>query len=166
MASDSSFDIISKLDMQEVTNAIDQAMREVTTRYDFRDTNTTIELKTEEHEIVITTTDDYKVQACDEVLRNKMVKRGVPLKALVSEPATQSGMNKMIMKIKMQDGIPQEKAKEIVKFIKEQPVKKVQASIQKDVVRVTSAKKDDLQAVMQALRAHDFGIDMQFSNFR
>ena len=166
MASDSSFDIVSKIDMQEVTNGIDQAMREITTRYDFRDTNTTIELKTEDREIVITTTDDYKVKAAEEVLRNKMIKRGVPLKALTSEPATQSGMNKMIMKIKMQDGIPQEKGKEIVKFIKEQDIKKIQASIQKDVVRVTSAKKDDLQAAMQLIRAHDFGIDMQFTNFR
>ena len=166
MAADSSFDIVSKIDMQEVTNGIDQAMREISTRYDFRDTNTTIELKLEDREIVITTTDDYKVKAAEEVLRNKMIKRGVPLKALTSEPATQSGMNKMIMKIKMQDGIPQEKAKEIVKFIKEQDIKKIQASIQKDVVRVTSAKKDDLQSAMQFLKGHDFGIDMQFMNFR
>lgn len=166
MAADSSFDIVSKIDMQEVTNGIDQAMREISTRYDFRDTNTMIELKLEDREIVITTTDDYKVKAAEEVLRNKMIKRGVPLKALTSEPATQSGMNKMIMKIKMQDGIPQEKAKEIVKFIKEQEIKKIQASIQKDVVRVTSAKKDDLQSAMQLLKGHDFGIDMQFMNFR
>jgi cyclic-di-GMP-binding protein len=166
MATDSSFDISSKIEMQEVVNAIDQATREIVNRYDFRDTNTTIELKTEDREIIITTTDDYKVKAADEVLRGKMLKRGISLKALTSEAPYQSGMNKMIMKIKMQDGIPQEKAKEIVKFIKEQPVKKVQASIQKDVVRVTSAKKDDLQAVMQAVRTHDFGIDMQFTNFR
>jgi uncharacterized protein YajQ (UPF0234 family) len=166
MASDSSFDVVSKIDMQEVVNAIDQAMREISTRYDFRDTNTIIELKQEDREIIITTTDDYKVKASEEVLRNKMVKRGVPLKALTSEPAVQSGMNKMIMKIKMQDGIPQEKGKEIVKFIKEQNLKKIQASIQKDVIRVTSPKKDDLQDVMQLLKGHDFGIDMQFTNYR
>lgn len=166
MASDSSFDIVSKIDMQELVNAIDQAMREITTRYDFRDTNTTIELKQDDREVIITTTDDYKVKASEEVLRGKLVKRGLPLKAFTSEPATQSGMNKMIMKIKMQDGIPQEKGKEIVKFIKEQDFKKIQASIQKDVVRVTSPKKDDLQTAMQLLRGHDFGIDMQFTNFR
>jgi hypothetical protein len=166
MASESSFDIVSKIDMQEVVNAIDQAMREITTRYDFRDTNTTIELKQEEREIVITTTDDYKVKASEEVLRGKMIKRGVPLKALTSEPAVSSGMNKMIMKIKIQEGIPQEKAKEIVKYIKEQNLKKIQASIQKDVIRVTAPKKDDLQAVIQAVKAHDFGIDTQFTNYR
>jgi uncharacterized protein YajQ (UPF0234 family) len=166
MASESSFDIVSKIEMQEVVNAIDQAMREITTRYDFRDTNTTIELKQEDHEIVITTTDDYKVKASEEVLRGKMIKRGVPLKALASEPAVQSGMNKMVMKIKIQEGIPQEKAKEIVKFIKEQNLKKIQASIQKDVIRVTAPKKDDLQAVIQAVKGHDFGIDTQFTNYR
>ncbi|MGD0565998.1 MAG: YajQ family cyclic di-GMP-binding protein [Candidatus Goldiibacteriota bacterium] len=166
MASDSSFDIVSKIDMQEVVNAIDQAMREITTRYDFRDTNTTIELKQEEREIIITTTDDFKVKASEEVLRGKMIKRGIPLKALTSEPAAASGMNKMVMKIKIQDGIPQEKAKEIVKYIKEQNLKKVQASIQKDVIRVTAPKRDDLQAVIQAVKSHDFGIDTQFTNYR
>ena len=166
MASESSFDIVSKIEMQEVVNAIDQAMREITTRYDFRDTNTLIELKQEEREIIITTTDDYKVKASEEVLRGKMIKRGIPLKALTSEPATASGMNKMVMKIKIQDGIPQEKAKEIVKYIKEQNLKKIQASIQKDVIRVTAPKKDDLQAVIQAVKSHDFGIDTQFTNYR
>ncbi len=166
MASDSSFDIVSKIEMQEVVNGIDQATREITNRYDFRDTNTTIELNQEERTITITTTDDYKVKASEEVLRGKFIKRGVPMKALTSEAPYQSGMNKMIMKMKIQEGIPQEKAKEIVKFIKDLGLKKIQASIQKDVVRVSAPKKDDLQEAMQAIRAHDFGIDTQFTNYR
>jgi uncharacterized protein YajQ (UPF0234 family) len=166
MASDSSFDIVSKIEMQEVVNGVDQAMREITNRYDFRDTNTTIELNQEERTMTITTTDDYKVRASEEVLRAKMIKRGVPMKALTSEEPYQSGMNKMIMKIKIQEGIPQEKAKEIVKFIKDLGLKKIQASIQKDAVRVSAPKKDDLQDVIQAVKSHDFGIDTQFTNYR
>ncbi|MCE5301436.1 MAG: YajQ family cyclic di-GMP-binding protein [Spirochaetia bacterium] len=166
MASDSSFDIASKVDEQEIVNAIDQAMREITNRYDFRDCPTTIELNKEEKTITITTTDDYKVRASNEILRNKLVKRGAPLKAFTDEPAVLQGMNKMVQKIKIQDGIPQEKAKEIVRYIKEQNLKKIQATIQKDVVRVSGPKKDDLQQVMAVLKAHDFGIDMQFTNYR
>ena len=166
MAKDSSFDIVSKVDLQEVVNAIDQALREITNRYDFRDTNTTIELNKDERTITISTTDDYKVRAAADVLNNKMVKRGVPLKALNADEPSQSGNNRMVMKINIQDGIPQEKAKDVVKFIKELKLKKVQASIQKDVVRVSAPKKDDLQEVMQQLKAKDFGIDMQYDNYR
>jgi len=166
MAKDSSFDIASKVDMQEVVNAIDQAMREITNRYDFRDTGTTIELNKDAREITLATTDDYKVKAASEVLRNKMVKRSVPLKALSEGTPQQTGNNKMVMKIAIQDGIPQEKAKDIVKYIKELKLKKIQASIQKDVVRVSGPKKDDLQEVMQKLKEHDFGIDMQYTNYR
>ncbi len=166
MAKDASFDIVSKIDMQEIVNAVDQALREITNRYDFKDSNTTIELNKEEKTITITTTDDYKIKASNEVLKNKMVKRGIPIKALTDEEPTNPGMNKMVQKIKIQEGIPQEKAKEIVKFIKESGIKKVQPSIQGDTVRVTGPKIDDLQAVMGALKAKDFGIDMQFTNYR
>jgi cyclic-di-GMP-binding protein len=165
MAQEFSFDIVSKVDMQEVLNSIDQAMREISTRYDFRDSGTTIDLDKEKREITINSMDDFKVRASNDVLKNKMVKRGVPVKSLKDSDPVQTGMNKMHMKITIQEGIPQEKAKEIVKFIKDSGVK-VQASIQKDVVRVTGKKKDDLQDVMAGLKAHDFGIDMQFTNYR
>ncbi len=166
MAKDASFDIVSKVDLQEVVNAIDQALREITNRYDFRDSNTEIILNKEERTITISTLDDYKARAAYEVLTNKMVKRSVPLKALEASEPQESGLNKMIMKITIQDGIPQEKAKDIVKYIKELKLKKIQASIQKDVVRVTSPKKDDLQEAITKLKEKDFGIDMQFTNYR
>jgi len=165
MASDSSFDIASKVDMQEVVNGIDIAMREIVNRYDFKDSNTTIDLNKEERKITIHSLDDYKVRASWDILQNKFAKRNVPLKAMkAGEPVT-SGLNKTHMEIEIQDGIPQEKAKEIVKAIKDAKLK-VQASIQKDVIRVSGPKKDDLQAVMALLREKDFGVDMQFTNYR
>lgn len=166
MAQDSSFDVTSKVDMQEIVNAIDQSMREITNRYDFKGVETTIDLNKEERKITISTSDDYKVKASYDILTGKLIKRGVPVKALTAKDPYQSGMNKMVMEVTIQDGIPQEKAKEIVKFIKESGIKKVQASIQKDVIRISGPKKDDLQEVMQLLRSKDFGIDMQFANYR
>ncbi|MFP4466219.1 MAG: YajQ family cyclic di-GMP-binding protein [Candidatus Goldiibacteriota bacterium] len=166
MAKDASFDIISKVDMQEVINAVDQAMREITTRYDLKDSNTEIDLDREKRMIKITSADDYKIRASNEVLKNKMVKRGIPLKALQDKEPYESGLNKMIMEISIQEGIPQDKAKEIVKTIKDAKIKKVQASIQGDTVRVSGPKKDDLQEVIGLLKGKDFGIDMQFDNYR
>jgi cyclic-di-GMP-binding protein len=165
MASDSSFDIASKVDMQEVVNGIDIAMREIVNRYDFKDSNTTIDLNKEERKITIHSLDDYKVNASWDILQNKFAKRGVPLKAMKASDPVTSGLNKTHKEIIIQDGIPQEKAKEIVKAIKDAKLK-VQASIQKDVVRVSGPKKDDLQAVMAMLREKDFGVDMQFTNYR
>jgi hypothetical protein len=165
MASDFSFDIASKVDMQEVVNSIDQAMREIVNRYDFRDSGTAIDLKKEDRKIVINTIDDYKVRASWDILQNKFAKRGVPLKAMKAADPVTTGLNKIHMEITIQDGIPQEKAKEIVKAIKDTKIK-VQASIQKDVVRVSGPKKDDLQAVIGVLREKDFGVDMQFTNYR
>jgi uncharacterized protein YajQ (UPF0234 family) len=164
-AKEASFDIVSKVDMQEIVNAIDQSTREILNRYDLKDTNSTIELNKEDRIITISSSDDYKIKACNDILKNKMVKRGIPLKALKDDEALASG-TRMNMKIHIQDGIPQEKAKEIVKYIKELDLKKIQASIQKDVVRVTSPKIDDLRELMSALNQHDFGIDMQFTNYR
>ncbi len=165
MASEFSFDIASKVDMQEVVNSIDQAMREIVNRYDFKDSGTTIDLNKEDRKITINTADDYKVRASWDILQNKLAKRGVPVRAMKSGEPVTTGLNKTHMEITIQDGIPQEKAKEVVKAIKELKLK-VQASIQKDVVRVSGPKKDDLQAVMAALKAKDFGIDMQFTNYR
>jgi cyclic-di-GMP-binding protein len=165
MASEFSFDIASKVDMQEVVNSIDQAMREIVNRYDFKDSGTTIDLNKEDRKITINTKDDYKVRASWDILQNKLSKRGVPVRAMkAAEPVT-TGLDKIHMEITIQDGIPQEKAKEVVKAIKEMKLK-VQASIQKDVVRVSGPKKDDLQEVMAGLKGKDFGIDMQFTNYR
>lgn len=164
MADEFSFDVVSKVELQEVVNSIDQAMREIANRYDFRDSGTEIKLDKEKREIMITTADDYKVRAANDILKQKMIKRGVPVKALKDDEPQASG-TRMNMKITIQDGIPQEKAKDIVKHIKDSKLK-VQASIQKDVIRVTGKKKDDLQEVMALLKAKDFGIDMQFTNYR
>lgn len=166
MPQDSSFDITSKVDMQEIVNAIDQAVREITNRYDFKGVETNIDLNKEERKIILSSADDYKVRASYDILVNKLIKRGVPVKALTAKEPYQSGMNKMVMEITIQEGIPQDKAKEIVKFIKDSGIKKVQASIQKDIVRVSGPKKDDLQEIMQLLKSKDFGIDVQFANYR
>lgn len=161
---DNSFDIVSKVDLQEVSNAIQQALKEVHTRFDLKDSKSNITLEGKEA-IVISSVDDYKLKAVNDVLQQKLVKRGVPLRALsygAVEPAASSSARQ---RITMQQGIPIEKAREIVKAIKDSK-KKVQASIQADVVRVSGKDRDTLQEVMAMLRAHDFGIDMQFSNYR
>jgi len=161
---DNSFDIVSKVDLQEVSNAIQQALKEVHTRFDLKDSKSSITLEGKEA-IVISSVDEYKLKAVNDVLQQKLVKRGVPLRALnygAVEPAAGSSARQ---RVTMQQGIPIEKAREIVKAIKDSK-KKVQASIQADVVRVSGKDRDTLQEVMALLRAHDFGIDMQFSNYR
>ena len=161
---ENSFDIVSKVDLQEVSNAIQQALKEVHTRFDLKDSKSNITLEGKEA-IVISSVDDYKLKAVNDVLQQKLVKRGVPLRALsygAVEPAAGSSARQ---RVTMQQGIPVEKAREIVKAIKDSK-KKVQASIQADVVRVSGKDRDTLQEVMAMLRAHDFGIDMQFANYR
>ena len=161
---ENSFDIISKVDLQEVSNAIQQALKEVHTRFDLKDSKSNITLEGKEA-IVISSVDDYKLKAVNDVLQQKLVKRGVPLRALnygAVEPAAGSSARQ---RITMQQGIPIEKAREIVKAIKDSK-KKVQASIQADVVRVSGKDRDTLQEIMAMLRARDFGIDMQFANYR
>jgi uncharacterized protein YajQ (UPF0234 family) len=160
---ENTFDIVSKIDLQEVSNAIQQALKEVTTRFDLKDSKSTIAL--EKDGIVVHSADEYKLKAVNDVLSAKLVKRGVPLKGLtygVIEPAA-GGTSKQ--KITMQQGIPIEKAREIVKLIKDSK-KKVQASIQGDLVRVSGKDRDTLQEIIGLLRGRDFGIDMQFTNYR
>src|SRR5579862_7341475 len=160
---DNSFDVVSKVDMQEVSNAIQQALKEVHTRFDLKDSKSNIEL--EKDAIVVHSADEYKLKAVNDVLQQRLVKRGVPLKALTYgaiEPAAGSTVRQ---KISMQQGIPTEKAREIVKTIKNSK-HKVQASIQGDLVRVSGKDRDTLQAVIALLRGSDFGIDMQFTNYR
>ncbi len=164
MAGDNSFDIISKVDMQEVSNAIQQALKEIHTRFDLKDSKSDIQIEGKDA-IQITSIDDYKLKAVTEVLQQKLVKRHVPLKALTYgqvEPATGATVRQ---KISMQQGIPAEKAKEIVRVIKDSK-KKVQASIQGDTVRVSGKDRDSLQEIIALLKSRDFGIDMQFTNYR
>jgi uncharacterized protein YajQ (UPF0234 family) len=164
MAAENSFDIVSKVELQEVRNAIDQATKEVRTRFDLKDSHSEIRLEGEEA-IQLSSADEYKLEAVKEILRQKLVKRGVSLKALTFgkvEPAAGSSVRQ---KITLQQGIEAEKAKEIVRIIKDSK-KKVQASIQGDTVRVAGKDRDALQEVIALLRGRDLGIDMQFTNYR
>jgi uncharacterized protein YajQ (UPF0234 family) len=159
-----SFDIVSKVDLQEVSNAIQQALKEVHTRFDLKNSKSTIELEGKEA-IVLHSEDEFKLKAVNDVLQQRLVKRGVPLKALTYgaiEPAAGSTVRQ---RITMQQGIPIEKAREIVKLIKESK-KKVQASIQADTVRVSGKDRDILQEIITLLRNTDLGIDMHFTNYR
>jgi len=160
---ESSFDVVSSVDLQEVKNAISQAMKEVTTRFDLKGTASDIALQGEE--IVITSADEFKMKAVRDVLETRLVKRNVPLKALSFGTMDKALGGTVRQKVAMQKGIPTEKAREIVKIVKNSK-RKVQAAIQGDQVRISGKNKDDLQAVMQSLKAADLGIDMQFTNYR
>jgi uncharacterized protein YajQ (UPF0234 family) len=162
---DNTFDIVSLVELPEVLNAIQQAMKEVHQRFDLKDSKSSIELNEKERKILLASNDEFKLKAVTEVLESKLVKRKVPLKALTFgsiEPAAGSTVRQ---EITLQNGIPTEKAREIVKSIKDTK-KKVQAAIQGDLVRVSSRDRDTLQQVIQHLRSQDFGIDMQFTNYR
>jgi cyclic-di-GMP-binding protein len=165
MAADNSFDVTSKVDVQEVRNAIDQTIKEVRTRFDLKDSHSEIKLLTGDTEIELASADEYKLKAVTEILQQKFVKRGVSLKALEYGKVEQASGSSVRQKITLQQGIPGEKAKEIVKVVKESK-KKVQASIQGDTVRITGKDRDTLQETIALLRSHDFGIDMQFTNYR
>jgi uncharacterized protein YajQ (UPF0234 family) len=164
MAAENSFDIVSKVDIQEVRNAIDQAVKEVRTRFDLKDSKSEIHLEGEEA-IQLASADEYKLQAVTEILRQKLVKRGVSLKALTFGTVEPAAGSTVRQKITLQQGIAGEKAKEIVRIIKDSK-KKVQASIQGDTVRVSGKDRDSLQEVIALLRGRDLGIDMQFTNYR
>jgi len=159
-----SFDIVSKVDLQEVSNAIQQALKEVHTRYDLKDSKSDIQMDGKEA-LVLTSADDFKLKAVNDVLQGKLVKRGVPLKALTYSAIEEAAGSTVRQRITMQQGIPIEKAREIVKLIKNSK-KKVQASIQGDFVRVSGKDRDTLQEIIAMLRQSDFGIDMQFTNYR
>ncbi len=162
---DNSFDIVSEVSMPEVVNAIQQALKEVQQRYDLKGSNSDIQLQEKEHQIIVTSQDEYKLKAVNEVLESKLVKRKVPLKALSYGPVVAAAGSSVRQEIKLQQGIPIEKAREIVKFIKDTK-KKAQAAINGELVRVSSRDRDTLQDVIQALRGQDFGIDTQFTNYR
>lgn len=162
---DNSFDIVSKIELPEVSNAIQQALKEVITRYDLKDSKSTIELKEKDNKILLASADDFKLKAVIEILQSKLVKRNVPIKGLQYGTLIQGSGGSVRQEITLQQGIPMEKAKDIVRVIKDSK-KKAQAAIQGDLVRVSAKDRDILQEVIALLRNQDFGIDMQFTNYR
>jgi len=162
---DNSFDVVSKIEMPEVHNAVQQAVKEVHQRYDLKDSKSNIELNEKDHKIVISSADDYKLKAVVDILQSKLVKRNVPLKGLSYGEIIPAAGSTVKQEISLQQGIVIEKAREIVKVVKDSKLK-VQVSIQGDFVRVAGKDRDTLQNVIKLLREHDFGIDMQFTNYR
>jgi len=166
MAQAASFDITSTVDLQEVDNAVNQARKEITQRYDFKGSRAAIELNRTDNTIVLTADDEFKMNALWEILQTRMVRRGVPTKNLTPGDIERAANDTVRRTIALQQGIPTEAAKEIVKFLKERKLKKVQASIMADQVRVSSPSKDELQEAMRQLREQDFGCALQFGNYR
>ena len=162
---DNSFDLVSKIELPEVSNAIQQAMKEITTRFDLKDSHSTIELKEQDKKIEMASKDEYKLKAINEILQQKLVKRKVPLKGLIYGPVIASAGSTVKQEVTLQQGIPIEKARDIVKKLKDSKLK-VQAAIQGDLIRVSGRDRDTLQSAIQLLRSSDFGIDMQFTNYR
>jgi cyclic-di-GMP-binding protein len=158
-----SFDVVSQVDMQEVDNALNQARKEIDQRYDFKDSKT--ELTLEGDAIQINSTDDYKVKAALDILQSKLVRRNISLKALVAGKIEPAAGGRAKQELKIQQGIDTEKARAIVKAVKNSKIK-VQSQIQADQVRVSGKKRDDLQAAIQLLKQEDFGLPLQFINFR
>lgn len=163
MASEYSFDIVSKVDLQEVDNAVYQSMKEIKTRYDFK--GSVSQIKREAQDVIMISEDQYKLKSVNEILSQKLAKRGIPLKALSYSNIQETRGGTVTQKISLQQGIPTEKAREIVKIIKSTKLK-VQSSIMGDQLRVKGKNKDELQAVMKHLRESNLQIDMQFTNYR
>jgi len=162
---DNTFDVVSKIELPEVSNAIQQALKEIQQRYDLKNTHSQIDLQEKEKKILLQSSDEFKLKAVIEILEQKLVKRKVPLKGLTYGTVTPSAGTTVRQEIELQQGIPIEKAREIVRIIKDSK-KKVQASIQGDLVRVSGRDRDTLQEVMAVLRGAELGIDMQFTNYR
>ena len=163
MAQQNSFDIVSEVDRAEIVNAINQTMKEVRQRFDFKGSSARVAL--EDKELVLTGEDDTRLRNMNDIFQQKLVRRGVPLKALSYGQAEPAAGGTLRQRVQIQQGIPQDKAKEIVRFIKDTKAK-VQAAIQGDVVRITGRDRDTLQDVIAKLKAKDFGINMQFTNYR
>ena len=165
MASTYSFDVTSKIDMPEVDNAVNQARKEIAQRFDFKGSSAAIDLDAKANTLTLTAEDNFKLESVWDVLQTRLIKRSVPVKNLKREEIQPASGSTVKQVITLQQGIPSDAAKEIVKHLKESK-KKVQAQIQADQVRVTSSSKDELQDAMQALRAKDFGVSLQFGNYR
>ena len=166
MANQSSFDITSTIDFAEVDNALNQARKEVAQRYDFKGVTAEITLNPTEKTLTLTADDEFKMNALWEILQTRMVRRGVPTKNLTPGGIERAANDTVRRVVALQQGIPTEAAKEIVKFLKDRKLKRVQAAIMADQVRVSSPSKDELQEAMRQLREHDFGVALQFGNYR
>ena len=162
---ENTFDIVSKIDLAEVNNALQQSLKEITQRYDLKNSKSNIELNEKDRKLILTSADEFKLRAVTEIFEGKLVKRGVPLKGLTYGTIQPAAGSTVRQEVTLQNGIPIEKAREIVKTIKDSK-KKVQASIQGDLVRVSGKDRDTLQDIIGLLRGADFGIDMQFTNYR
>jgi uncharacterized protein YajQ (UPF0234 family) len=166
MAANQSFDITTGCDLQEVDNAVNQTLKELAQRFDFKGLRIGLELRRRENLLVLTAPDEFKLKAMCEVLLGRMTRRGVPVKNLKQGPVQPAAGGTVRLEVTLQQGIPDETARAIVKFVKERRFKKVQLAIQGDQVRVSSPSRDELQAVMTALKAEDFGIELGFGNYR
>jgi len=166
VASTSSFDVTTGVDMMEVNNAVDQATKEITQRYDFKGVKVEIALDEKAGTITLAAPDDYKLGAVWEVLQAKMVRRKVPVQNLARGTAESAAGSSLRQVVTLTQGLSSELCREIVKFLKDAKLKKVQSAIQGDTVRISSASKDDLQGAMALLRGHDFGVELKFGNFR
>jgi uncharacterized protein YajQ (UPF0234 family) len=166
MAQQCSFDVTSNVDLQEVDNALNQARKEVAQRYDFKGAKASIEFDAKESKLILAAEDDFKLNALWEIVQTRLVRRNVPVKNLTRGAIIPAANSTVRQELSLQQGIPTEKAKDIVKFLKDAKLKKVQASIQGDQLRVSSPSKDDLQEAMRQLREQDFGVALQFGNYR
>ncbi len=166
MAGTQSFDITTGCDLQEVDNAVNQAMKEVRQRYDFKGQNVDIDFQRAENKLVLHAPDEFKLTALWEVVQQKMVRRKVPVRNLHLGKVTPAGGGTVIQEVNLQQGLPIETARAIVKFIKEQKIRKLQSEIQGDQVRVSSPSRDDLQAVIALLREQDYGVELNYGNYR
>ena len=162
---DNSFDVVSRIELPEVLNAVQQALKEVHTRFDLKDSHSNIEINEKDHKILLASMDEFKLKAVVDVLESKLVKRKVPLKGLTFGEIIPAAGATVRQEIALQQGIPIEKARAIVKKIKDSK-KKVNASIQGDLVRVSGKDRDTLQEIIGLLRSREFGIDLQFVNYR
>ena len=166
MAQQCSFDVTSNVDLQEVDNALNQARKEVAQRYDFKGAKASIEFDTKESKLVLVADDEFKLNALWEIVQTRLVRRNVPVKNLTRGAVIAAANSTVRQEISLQQGIPVENATDIVKFLKDAKLKRVQASIQGDQLRVTSPSRDDLQDAMRQLREQDFGVALQFGNYR
>jgi uncharacterized protein YajQ (UPF0234 family) len=166
MALNQSFDITCGCDLQEVDNAVNQTLKELGQRFDFKGLKITVELRRQENLVVLAAPDEFKLKAIWEVLLGRMTRRGVPVKNLKAGNVQPAAGGTVRLEVTLQQGIPDEAARAVVKFVKEKRLKKVQVAIQGDQVRVSSPSRDELQAVMAALKARDFGIELTFGNYR
>jgi cyclic-di-GMP-binding protein len=166
MATQASFDITSNVDLQEVDNAVNQARKEIAQRYDFKGSPAEIVFDRGENTLVLSAEDKFKLDALWDVLQTRLIRRNVPVKNLKLGELEQAAGSSVRRTINLQQGIPGEVAKDIVKYLKDQKLKKVQGAIQGDQVRVSSPSKDDLQEAIKVLRGHDFGLELQFGNYR